>query len=389
MQRADFAEKINNAFQVNPIVALLGPRQCGKTTLAKQIAQRLSYETFPPENYFDLESLTDLRRLEEPELALSSLKGLIIIDEIQRHPTLFQALRVLVDKPNLQQQFLILGSASRELINHSAESLTGRISYIELTPFNYTETHDFSTLWLRGGFPKSYLATSDEVSFHWRKEYIRTFLEQDVPNLGFKITPQNLQRYWFMLAHYHGNIFNASELGRSLGLSHNTVRHYLDILCSTLMMRELHPWHENISKRQVKSPKIYFRDSGIYHELLGISSKSSLLCNPKLGASWEGVVLEEVIRYMKVDNSHCYFWATHADAELDLLIFYKGKRWGFEIKYTNAPSLSRSMQIALTDLNIEKLFVLTPGEKSYSLAGKIRVVPIKDFLNAPLGYWFD
>lgn len=389
MERIDFIAKINQAFQVNPIVALIGPRQCGKTTLAREMALRLGYAEFSPANYFDLESMSDLRRLEEPEFALSALKGLVIIDEIQRKPSLFPILRVLVDKLDRQQKFLILGSASRELINQSAESLTGRISYIELTPFNYRETNDFSKLWLRGGFPKSFLAIDDEISFYWRKEYIRTFLEQDIPNLGFKVTPQNLQRFWYMLAHFHGNIFNASELGRSLGISHNTVRHYFDILSSTLMMREIYPWHENISKRQVKSSKIYFRDSGIYHELLDIATESALLRHPKLGASWEGVVVEEIIRYTNADASQCFFWATHADAELDLLLFLKGKRWGFEIKFTTSPALTRSMKIAMNDLKLDKLFVLTPGDKSYSLAENIRVVPIKEFLQAPFEYWFQ
>lgn len=379
MHRHDFLKKITLAFQVTPIVCILGPRQCGKTTLARVYAEQEGKH--PLQNYFDLESAIDLQRLvQNPELILSQLQGLIIIDEIQRMEELFPTLRVLVDQPGATRQFLILGSASRELLKQSSESLTGRISYLELTPFNYTETHELDLLWLRGGFPKSYLAANEEISFHWRKEYIRTILEQDVPNMGFRIAPQNLQRFWMMLAHYHANIFNASELGRSLGLSHNTIRDYADILTHMFMLRQLQPWHENISKRQVKSPKIYFRDSGIFHTLLGIQNVEMLLTHNKLGASWEGVALEEIIRRLGVTSESCYFWATHAHAELDLLVFHQGKRLGFEIKYAKIPTLSRSMQVAFADLKLDSLTVIYPGEKNYSLNKAIQVIGLKNFL---------
>lgn len=378
MNRADFLQKINFAFNINPIVAILGPRQCGKTTLARTFAK--TQGTQSPQNYFDLESSIDLNRLVAPEMALSPLTGLITIDEIQRFPNLFPALRVLVDQPDSKKRFLILGSASRELLKQSSESLAGRISYLELTPFNYNETQHLEPLWLRGGFPKSYLAQNDEFSWQWRNEYARTFVEQDIPNLGIKIAPQHLKRFWMMLAHYHGNIFNASELGRSLDLSHNTIRSYADILTDTLMIRQLQPWHANISKRQVKSPKIYFRDSGIFHCLMGIKNQNDLLVHPKLGASWEGLALEEIIRHLNVRANECYFWATHADAELDLLVFKEGRRLGFEIKYSKVPILTRSLRIALEDLELDELTVIYPGEKVFPLHEKVQAMGLKNFL---------
>ncbi len=379
MKRKDFIKNIETAFLVNSVVAILGPRQCGKTTLARTYATTVAGGQ-SPQNYFDLESMIDLQRLALPEITLSQLSGLVTIDEIQRYPELFPSLRVLVDQLHAARQFLILGSASRELLRQSSESLAGRISYLELTPFNFSETQDLKKLWLRGGFPKSYLATSDEISWLWRKEYTRTFVEQDIPNLGIRVLPQNLQRFWRMLAHYHGNIFKASELGRSLDLSHNTIQSYADILTDTLMIRQLQPWHENISKRQVKSPKIYFRDSGIFHCLLGIKNQQELLLHPKLGASWEGLAIEEIIRHLNVHANECYFWATHGEAELDLFIIKDGKRLGFEIKYGKMPQLTRSMQIALEDLKLDQLIVIYPGEKDFSLSEKIRVMGLENYL---------
>lgn len=382
MDRFDFIEKIDFSFRVNPIVALLGPRQCGKTTLAKAFAKKI-HEKQQLQNYFDLESMIDLERLAVPEFALSRLTGLIIIDEIQRFPNLFAALRVLVDRPKNAQRFLILGSASRELLRQSSESLAGRITYIELTPFNFNETKQLDKLWIRGGFPKSYLAEKDEISWQWRHDYTRTFIEQDIPNLGIHILPQHLRRFWMMLAHYHGNIFNASELGRSLDLSHNTIRSYADVLTDTLMIRQLQPWHANISKRQVKSPKIYFRDSGIFHSLIGIKNQSELLTHPKLGASWEGLALEEIVRHLNADVNECYFWATHSDAELDLLIIKDNRRLGFEIKYNKMPKLTRSLHVAIHDLQLEKVIVIYPGEKDFILDKKIHVMNLKNFLTFP------
>lgn len=384
--RATFEQKIKQAFKVNPIVAILGPRQCGKTTLAKDYIAHNN--TYLRQNYFDLERLVDTERLKTPELTLSNLTGLVVIDEVQRAPELFTTLRVLVDENRVgknKRTFLILGSASTELIKQSAESLAGRISYIELTPFNLAETgNSIDQLWLRGGFPRSYLAADDEASFAWRLEYVRTFLEQDIPNLGITIPPANLHRFWMMLAHYHGNIFNASEIGRSLGLSHKTIRNYLDILAGTFMVRELAPWFANISKRQVKSPKIYFRDSGILHTLLNVQSRQDLLINPKLGASWEGLALEEIIRHLQARDNECFFWATHGHAELDLLIIKGNKKFGFEFKYTDTPKMTPSMKIALEHLELDRLFLIYPGDVKVTLASRVEAIGLLEFLAAGL-----
>ena len=285
MERIAALQKIAYEFEVNPIVAILGPRQCGKTTTAKQYISQL--HGIAPENYFDLENSRDLERLKDPLLTLSALSGLIVIDEIQYVKELFPTLRVLIDDTQLNQRYLILGSASGELLNQSSETLAGRISYVELDPFSFEEINDLSSLWLRGGFPKSILASSDAISYSWRKAFIKTFLEKDIPKLGITIPSENLRRFWMMLAHYQGNIFNASEIGSALGLSDKTIKNYLDILANTFMVRILKPWHENIQKRQVKSPKIIIRDSGIFHNLIGVNRVGELLINPKLGASWE------------------------------------------------------------------------------------------------------
>jgi predicted AAA+ superfamily ATPase len=368
MERTRFSQLIDQYFLTHPVVALLGPRQCGKTTLARKYAANI-----PPGQYFDLEDAVDIQRLDSPKLALGGREGLIVIDEIQRRPALFPALRVLIDKPEKNQRYLILSSASRELIQQSSETLAGRIAYIELTPFSYTETREWETLWLRGGFPKSYLANSALESAQWREFYITTFLEQDIPNLGIQIPPVTLRRFWIMLSHYHGNIFNASELARSFGISDTTVRRYLDILTGTFMIRQLLPWRENIKKRQVKSPKIYFRDSGLLHAFLDIENKDDLMKHPKLGASWEGFALEETIRMLSAKPHECFFWASHSGAELDLLIVQKGKKLGFEFKYTDAPKLTKSMQISLEDLKLDKLTVIYPGKVDYTLTEKVEV----------------
>lgn len=378
MERISFLKRIEKSFQVNPVVALLGPRQCGKTTLSKQFIA--TQGELPLENYFDLENARDLERLSDPMLTLSRLSGLIVIDEIQKVPNLFPHLRVLVDNKNLHQRFLILGSASRELIRQSSETLAGRISYLELTPFNYSETKNLEILWIRGGYPRSFLAATEEISLNWRKDFIRTYLEMDIPNLGIEVGPENIRRFWMMLSHYHGGIFNASEIGRSLGFSHKTMQHYADILSGTFMIRQLQPWFENNGKRQVKSSKIYMRDSGIFHSLLGIQNHSDLLLHPKLGASWEGFALEEIIRHHEADQGECYFWSTQQQAELDLLIFKEGKRLGFEFKYSTAPKLTKSMQIAYEDLKLDSLVVIYPGDINYPLKEEIEVVSLQNYL---------
>lgn len=380
MERAFFLDRIKRYLKSHPIVGILGPRQCGKTTLAKMFCREDS--KFSQSNYFDLESPIDLQRLENPLLALKPLSGLIVIDEIQRFPDLFPILRVLADDETLDQQYLILGSASRDLIKQSSESLAGRIIYLELPPFSFREVDNLSRLWVRGGFPRSYLASEEVESFDWRNAYVRTFLEQDIPNLGFKIPPVALRRFWIMLAHYHGNIFNASEIGRSFGASDTTMRKYLDLLTGTFMIRQLHPWHANIGKRQVKSPKIYFRDSGILHSLLNLPDHQALLVHPKIGASWEGFAMEEVIKAHQASSNECFFWSTYGDAEVDLLIQKGSELIGIEFKYMDAPKKTKSMQIALKDLPLKKLHVVYPGEKAYLLSEEISVTGLKEYLTS-------
>ena len=361
--------RIADQFGVHPLVAILGPRQCGKTTLARQYAE--SQAAGAPVWSFDLEDPVHLARLENPKLALEELPGLVIIDEIQRRPELFPVLRVLVDRPDNQSRFLILGSASPELIRQGSESLAGRIGFLELPPFSLQEVEDGKRLWLRGGFPRAFLAGSDQACATWLKAYVSTFLERDIPALGIQIPPRALRRFWMMLAHYHGQAFNASELGRSLGISDSTARRYLDLLEGTFMIRELTPWAENIGKRQVKAPKIYFRDSGIFHSLLGLDLGKDILAHPKLGASWEGFALESVLGSLGLGPEESYFWATYNEAELDLMVFKGGRRYGFEFKYSDAPRTTRSMAIAIRDLGLEHLYIVYPGDQRFPLGERI------------------
>ncbi len=367
--RKQFSEQLTQALRRSRVVAIIGPRQCGKTTLARQVVQVAA------ENYFDLEDPVSLARLDEPRIALEGLKGCVVIDEVQRKPDLFSVLRVLVDRTPLPARFLILGSASPELLRQSSETLAGRIEYLELCGFSLNEvgTPNLQNLWVKGGFPLAFLA-EDSDSFAWRKAFIQTFLERDIPMLGYKIPSIRLGRFWTMLAHYHGQLWNSAELARSLGVNENTTRHYLDLLTATFMVRQLHPWHENIGKRQVKSPKVYIRDSGLFHNLVGISNYSELLTHPKLGASWEGWGIEEIIKQNNPDE--CYFWATHSGAELDLLLIKKGKRYGVEVKFADAPQLTKSMRIAMDDLKLECLKVVYPGSVTYELAPGVETVPV-------------
>ncbi len=382
MLRHEHCNHIQLLFEVNPLVAILGPRQCGKTTLAQEYLTTYGY-LYKNVTAFDLENSLDLQRLENPRIALENLRGLIVIDEIQLRPDLFPILRVLIDQNRDLQKYLILGSASRELLRQSAETLAGRISYFELTPFQANEVPDLSLLWQRGGFPPAYLAANDQQSYLWREAYIRTFLEQDIPALGFKIPAAQLRRFWTMLTHYHGQIFNASELGNSLDLSHNTIRNYLDILTGTFMVRELRPWFENMKKRQVKSPKIYFRDSGIYHALCRIQNFNLLMEHPKLGASWEGFAIEEIIRHhgTDIDQHDCYFWRTQAGAELDLLIVQGDQRFGFEIKYTDVPKITKSMRIANKELKLDQFYVIYPGNKKFDMGDNIFAYGLQEYLS--------
>ena len=363
-------DRISNVFRIHPVAALLGPRQCGKTTLARVMAER------EPCIYFDLENPVDLRRLSAPLRILEDLSGLVVIDEIQRRPDLFELLRVMVDRPKNPARFLILGSASPHLAKGISESLTGRVGFIDLFGFNIEEVGEehSSKLWLRGGFPRSFLAVDEAASMVWRDDFIRAFLERDIPQLGISIPSETLRRFWTMVAHYHGQVWNAAQLARSLGTSENTARRYLDILSGAYMIRILPPWFENIRKRQVKAPKVYLRDTGVLHALLQLRSLTDVQSHPKLGASWEGFALEQVIGAL--ESRDLYFWATQAGAELDLMARIQSKRYGFEFKYADAPGTTRSMHIAVHDLSLEHLWVIYPGHQEYSLDNKISVIPL-------------
>lgn len=376
MDRPGFLHRIAQQFAIHPVVALLGPRQCGKTTLARMLAEAEG-SVFR----FDLEDPTDLALLAAPRLALQDIKGLVIIDEIQRSPELFPVLRVLVDRPDNAARFLILGSASRDLIRQSSETLAGRIGYLELTPFSLDETGTdmLPRLWLRGGFPRAFLAGSEAASVQWRKDYIASFLERDLPSLGIAIPPTSLRRFWMMLAHYHGQIVNFSELGRSFGMADTTVRRYLDVLEGTFMVRLLPPWYENVSKRQVKAPKLYLRDSGLFHTLMGVPDRESLSRHPKLGASWEGFAIETIIRQSGASQGEVYFWAAHGGGELDLLVFTDQGRVGYEIKYTDQPCVTRSMYTVMDVLQLSELHVVYPGERDFALDNRIRAVGLSRF----------
>ena len=370
IQRPRLLTALRGALRRSPVVALIGPRQSGKTTVARWI--------LPPDSprYFDLEDPTSLARLDQPMTALAGLRGVVVIDEIQRRPDLFPILRVLADRRPTRARFLLLGSASPDLLRQSSESLAGRIETITLAGFRLSELGEAALArhWRRGGFPPAYLARTEADSSRWRQELIRTLLERDLPQLGVRIPAAALLRFWTMLAHYHGNVWNAAEPARSLGVSQPTVRQYLDLLTEIFMVRQLPPWHENLLKRQVKAPKVFVRDSGLLHQLLGIRSERDLLGHPKLGSSWEGYAIEEVLKLTEPDAA--YFWATHGGAELDLLIFKHRRRYGIEIKREDAPRLTPSMRIALDDLGLDHLCVLYPGSRTYDLAARVTVVPL-------------
>jgi predicted AAA+ superfamily ATPase len=374
ISRLHLSDQVQTALRRSRIVALVGPRQVGKTTLAR------AFVDFQSANYFDLEDPVSLARLAEPMTALASLRGVIVIDEIQRVPGLFPVLRVLADRRDVDAKFLLLGSASPALIRQSSESLAGRIEVIEVSGFALDEVGEpqSDSLWLRGGFPRAFLASSEEDSRAWRKQFLLALVERDLPQLGMSMPPATMHRFLVMLAHYHGQVWNAAEPARSLGISEGTVRRYLDILTGTYLIRQLQPWHENIGKRQVKSPKIYWRDSGLLHQLFGIAGDGDLVTNPKCGASWEGYVLEQVIHQLRPDEA--YFWATHTGAELDALLMINGARIGVEIKRADAPRLTPSMRHALEDLKLKRLWVIYPGGKRYSLHAQVDVIPFAHFV---------
>ena len=366
--------KLQQAIQIglagNPGVVLLGPRQCGKTTLARQVGAEVGAK------FFDLEHPDDAAALDQPMLALESLRGLVVLDEVQRRPELFPVLRVLMDRPEVPARFLLLGSASPHVVREVTESLAGRVAFVDMQGFHLGEVgaDKESLLWQRGGFPRSYLAADDALSLAWRADFIRTFIEKDIGAMGLGSTPSSLGKLWRMSAHYHGQTFNASEIGRSLGESYKSVQRHLEMLEAAFMLRMLPPWFENLGKRLVRSPKLYVRDSGLFHALMGVNDRDSLLRHPKLGASWEGFAMEQILAVMP--RTEAWFWGTQAGAELDLFVMPEGKRVGFEFKVADAPRMTRSMGAALEDLRLDHLIVVKPRGDGYALAQKIKVMAL-------------
>lgn len=370
--RTELIAQLRRGLKRSPAVALLGPRQCGKSTLARWLSAQHGGST-----YFDLENPADLQALAEPMTTLSHLRGLVVIDEVQRRPELFPVLRVLLDRQPIRARFLILGSAAPELLRQTSETLAGRVALVEMSGLHAGEVGAASwrRLWLRGGFPRSFLAPSLRASLAWRVDFIRTFLERDLAELGVRVPAATMRRFWTMVAHYSGGIWNGSAIGSSLGESHTTVRRHLDVLSSALVVRVLQPWFENLAKRQVKSPKVYVRDSGLLHALLGIGSQLDLDRHPQLGASWEGFVIEQLLA--QTGTREAYYWRTQAGAELDLFLPHGGRRWGVEVKYADAPRLTPSMTTACADLRLHRLVVIYPGTRSYALAPRIEVMPLE------------
>ena len=378
LKRPNLNRQIQQSLKRSRVVALIGSRQCGKTTMARELVSADS------PNYFDLEDPQSLARLDEPMTALKSLKGVVVIDEVQRRPDLFPILRVLVDRRPLPARFLILGSTSSDFLRQSAESLAGRIETIEMRGFSLEEIGWKARMrhWFRGGFPLSYLARTEKDSEMWRKQFIQIFLERDLAQWGINIPAISLLRFWTMLAHYHGQTWNAAEPARSLGVTEPTVRRYLDILSGVFMIRQLFPWHVNLKKRQVKAPKVYLRDTGLLHHLLGIRSEKELLMHPKCGASWEGYIIEETLHTLRPDEA--YYWATHNGAEIDLMMIIDGRMFGAECKRLDAPRLTPSMKIALHDLRLERILVIYPGTQRYKIAERIEAVPFEEVVRGEI-----
>ncbi|MDD4294590.1 MAG: ATP-binding protein [Candidatus Omnitrophica bacterium] len=379
IDRKNLYNSIKKTLDWSRALAILGPRQCGKTTLARQ------FVSIKSGNYFDLESVEGLSALQDPQSALSPLKGLVVIDEVQRRPDLFPVLRVLLDREPLPAQFLILGSASPALLRQSSESLAGRLALMIIAGFGLDEIDPkkINSLWLRGGFPLSFLAENDEASFNWRKNFVQLFIDRDLREQGIDIPTIALYRFWNMLAHSHGQIWNAAPFAASLGVSQHTVRRYLDILTDTYMIRQLPPWHVNIKKRQVKSPKIYFRDIGLLNVFLGLQNEVDILRHPQCGFSWEGFVIEQLIRILEID--YPYFWATHQGAEIDLVFNKGGQMYGVEIKRQDAPRMTPSIKHALEDLMLERIAVIYPGSRRYSIHKQVDVVPFDEIQSGMRG----
>ena len=379
VERDKAIASVVRSFRVHPAVALIGPRQCGKTTLAEMIAA--DEEQRGEVAFFDLERAADRHRLETPQETLAPLAGLVVIDEIQRQPALYETLRVLIDRRDAAARFLLLGSASPALIRGTSETLAGRVGLVDLSGFNMAEVRHrpgahWRTLWWRGGFPRSYLAAEDADSALWREDFVCMYLERDVAQLGITVHAEMLRRFWTMVAHYHGQVWNAAEFARAIGAGQNAARRYLDILAGAYMVRVLPPWYENIGKRQVRAPKVYVRDTGILHALLDLGSPGTLSGHPKVGASFEGFVVEQLLSCLDLRNPH--FWATHGGAELDLMVVADGKRYGFEVKYSDAPGTTRSMHIALDNLALEHLWVVYPGAERYPLTDRITALPVAE-----------
>lgn len=371
ISRSRHMKRLRTSLRRNPVVALLGARQVGKTTLVQALTGGNART-----QRFDLENSRDLARLMDPMLALESLRGTVILDEVQRRPEIFPTLRVLADRPRTPCRFLVLGSASPDLLRQSSETLAGRIAFQRLNGLSLDEVgaQRLDRLWLRGGFPRAYLARSEKESMGWRRDFVRTFLERDMPQFGVKTPAETLRRFWTMLAHFHGQVWNASEFGRALGANDKTARNYLDLLCSTFVIRRLQPWHANLKKRQVKSPKVYLTDSGLLHALLGVTTMHELRGHPKVGASWEGFMLEQILERLGAEDDEAHFWSVHSGPELDLLVVRGKQRLGFEFKLTVAPTVTRSMSASVEALNLSKLHVVHAGEKSFALSREIHAL---------------
>ena len=371
IRRRRHLRRLTLLLRESPVVALLGARQIGKSTLARQlVAARRG-----PTTWFDLENPVDLARLADPGLELRPLRGLVVLDEIQRLPEVFPLLRALVDRPRTPARFLVLGSASPELLRQTSETLAGRVAFHELDGFDLREVSDLDRLWLHGAFPRSCLARSSAASRRWRDDFVRTFLERDLAALGSSVPSTTLRRFWTMLAHWHGQIWNGSEFARAFGVAHTTVRRHLDLLTSVFVVQQLQPWHENVAKRQVRAPKVYVADSGILHALLGLNTREALVSHPKVGASWEGFAVRQIIQLLEARSDRCFHWSTHSGAELDLLVVAGRRRYGFEVKRTEAPRLTASMRSAVETLDLQRLDVVHAGQRLYKLAPRVRALP--------------
>lgn len=373
--RKRYGKAVASLLRDSPCVAILGARQVGKSTLARQVADDWNGDV----RIFDLEHPRDQRRLQQPLEALEDLRGLVVLDEIQHRPELFPVLRVLADRPRTPARFLILGSVAPAMLQQSSESLAGRIRYLELDGFDLEEVgqSEWRSLWVRGGYPRAFMARTEQASLDWRHDLVRTHLERELPDLGVRIQPATLRRYWTMLAHYHGEIWNAAELARAFGVAEKTVRHYLDLLAATFLVRRLQPWSENIKKRQVKAPKVYLTDTGLLHAILALDDHHAVLGHPKVGASFEGFAIQQVVRRLGVRPEECYFWAVHSGPELDLLVVRGNRRLGFEVKLADAPEVTRSMRSARDALGLDRVDVVYPGPETFALGDGFRALSIR------------